>query len=447
MRGVGRIAKDTALLTAAALLTRLIGLGYQSWLARRIGAAGIGLWQLVVSVNVLSVTLAISGIRFTATRLVSEELGKEENGSAGGAVQRCLVYAVIFGCAACLLSFFCAKPVAFLWIGDARAVACLQVFSFALPMISVSCVLNGYFLANGQVWKSALIQALEQCANVCCVMLLLRRAPDGDLSRCCAALAKGNLLADLVSLLTAAALFAAARPVRVRTAPERLTGRMLRIALPLAMSAYARTGLNTLQHLMVPRKLRESGLSAESALQGYGTVTGMVFPLIAFPACLLSPLAELSVPLLTEAQVRGDQARIRQTVGALLRFTAAYALAVAALLFLFADPLGALLYHSAAVGRWIRMLVPLVPVMYLDIVTDGCLKGLGQMARSMRFNVSEAMIGLLLAVTLLPRFALRGYLAMLFICELWNFSLSFSLLYRICGLRSGVRIRKSAEPF
>ena len=58
-------------LTAAALLMRLIGLFYQAWLAQRIGAAGLGLWQLVMSVNVFSATLAISGIRFTTTRLVS----------------------------------------------------------------------------------------------------------------------------------------------------------------------------------------------------------------------------------------------------------------------------------------------------------------------------------------------------------------------------------------
>ena len=53
--------------------------------------------------------------------------------------------------------------------------------------------------------------------------------------------------------------------------------------------------------------------------------------------------------------------------------------------------------RSAAAGRWIRLLSPLVPVIYLDIVIDGCLKGLGQMMRSMRYNLSEAAIGLILA--------------------------------------------------
>ena len=431
---VGKLTRDTAVLTAAALLMRLIGLVYQSWLARRIGAAGLGLWQLVQSVNVLSATLAISGIRFTATRLVSEELSAPEGGSAGGAVLRCALYALMFGCGACLLTFFCAAPIGFLWIGDARAVNCLRIFSFALPMISLSCVLNGYFVASGQAAKCALIQIFEQCVNVCAVMLLLRRQAEGDLAGCCAALARGNLIADACSLLLSAALYAA-RPAAARSAGTPLTGRMLRIALPLAVSAYARTGLSTLEHMLVPRKLRQSGLSAEGALSGYGVVTGMVFPLLAFPACLLTSLAELTVPELTAAQVRGDSAEIRRTVKALLSLTAAYALAVTLLLLLCADALGTLVYHSVEAGRWIRLLAPLVPIMYLDIVTDGCLKGLGQMLRSMCFNVSEALLGLLLVVTLLPRFALNGYLALLYCSELWNFALSFHRLRQVAGLR------------
>ncbi len=445
MNGFRKIAKDTALLTGAALLIRCAGLAYQSWLVRRIGAAGIGLWQLVLSVNVFSATLAISGIRFTTTRLVSEELGRGSGDGARGAVLRCLVYSLIFGCGACLLLFFFAEPVAFLWIGDARTLVCLRTLAFTLPMISLTCVLNGAFLAKGEAWKSALSQLAEQCIGIAAVMYYLRGGYDGDLARTCTAIARGNLLADALSLLLASTLYLASPPPReheTRAVP--LTGRMLRIALPLAMSAYARTGLTTLEHLLVPRKLRESGLSADSALGGYGMVTGMVFPLITFPACLLTAAADLMIPTLTAAQVRGDQSAIRRTVERLLRDTALYALCVSLFLFLTADALGQLLFHAAEVGRFIRLLAPLVPIMYLDIVTDGCLKGLGQMLRSMGYNVMEALIGLALVVTVLPRWAMGGYLAMLYICEAWNFAMSFRRLRRVSGLRIRLFPTKSA---
>ncbi|MCC8091086.1 MAG: oligosaccharide flippase family protein [Oscillospiraceae bacterium] len=435
MAGFRKLAKDTAVLTASSVLMRCIGLAYQVWLAGRIGAAGIGLWQLVTSVSMLSATLAISGIRFTTTRLVSEELGGGNGAGASRAVTHCLGYAALMGCAAFLVLYLCAEPIGFLWIGDARTVKSLRILAFGLPAIALSSVLNGYFIASGRAWRSAAVQVLEQLTGIGCVMALLSRVPGDDLELCCAAISGGRTVADIVSLLLIVALYLLEQRQQRRGAPARLTGRMLRIAIPLALSAYARTSLTTLENLLVPRKLREAGFSAERALGGYGTITGMVFPIIGFPSCLLSALAELTVPELTAAQVRGDTARIDSTVSRLLRWTLAFSLLCAAFLFVNAEALGALIYHSSGVGPYIRVFALLVPMMYMDIVTDGCLKGLGQMMWSMGYNITEAALGTLLVITLLPRWALDGYIFMLFFCEIFNFVLSITRLRRVAQFR------------
>ena len=431
-------------MTGAALMMRCVGLAYQAWLARRIGPAGLGLWQLIASVSVLAATLAISGIRFTATRLAAEERGR--GAGPGAAMLRCLAYAAISGCGACLLLFFGAERVGFLWVGDARTVQSLRILAFTLPMIALSGVLNGCFIAGGRAWKSAVAQVAELLVNVGMVMFFLRRVDAGDLAGCCAAIAKGSLAADAASLLLAAALSVPARRERRAAPGEKLTGRMLRIALPLALSAYARTGLTTLEHLLVPKKLRAGGMGAEAALGGYGTVTGMVLPVIGFPSCLLAALAELSVPELTAAQVRGDMGAVRAAVRKLLRTGLVYSAAVTALLFLAAPTLGEVLFHSADVGRYLRILSPLVPVMYMDIVTDGCLKGLGEMLRSMCYNISEALLGVGFVLTVLPRHGLGGFLALLYLCELWNFALSFRRLVKVAGLWPRIEKTRAALP-
>lgn len=431
-----KLALDAALLTGASLLMRCIGLAYQVWLAGRIGSAGIGLWQLVMSVNVLAATLAISGIRFTTTRLVSEELGRRQE-SVDSAVLRCLCYAALFGCAACLILFFGAERIGFLWVGDARTVLPLRTIAFAMPMLSLSSVWNGYFIASGQAWKTAAVQVLEQVTGIGCVMFLLKNIPGEDLELCCAAVARGNLIADAVSMLLVCALYLAERRRRGRSlgGSPALTGRMLRIAVPLALSAYARTGLTTLENLLVPRKLRAAGFSADAAISGYGAITGMVFPIISFPSCLLSAVAELTVPELTAAQMQNDRRRIRSAVTKLLAMSLLFSLTIAAILFFFADALALRIYHDAGIGRYIRVFALLVPLMYMDIVTDGCLKGLGQMMRSMVFNISEACIGVLLVVTILPVKALNGYIFVLFFCEAYNFTLSILRLTKVAGLR------------
>ena len=430
----GKLARDTAVLTAAAVVMRCVGMVWQVWLAGRIGAAGLGLWQLVASVNVFAATVAISGARFTATRLVSEELGAGRIRGAARAVRRCLVYGGLCGLFAFAALYWGAERIGFVWMRDARCVRALRLLACSLPMVPLSCVLNGSFVARGRARLSALTQLAEQLASIAGIVFLLSRVGPNDLEGACAAIAGGGVFANAVGLLLSVVLYLRLRR-RDRGADAGvsppLTKRMLRLAAPLALSAYARTGLSTLENLLTPRKLRASGLSAERALAGYGTVTGMALPVIGFPSCVLSAVAELSVPMLTAAQVRGDGAEIRRTVRRLLSYALGYALLCALFLFCLAEPLGWVVYRTAEVGPYLRLLALLVPFFYCDIVIDGCLKGLGQMLWSMCFNVAESALGVVLIVTLLPRWGLRGYLTVLFVCEIFNVSLSFWRLRRV----------------
>ena len=199
---------------------------------------------------------------------------------------------------------------------------------------------------------------------------------------------------------------------------------MLGVALPLAFSAYARSSLSTLEHILVPRRLKASGMSADRALSGYGIIHGMVMPIVSFPACLLIALSELIVPELTEAQMRADLDDIRRKVKALIKKGVGYSFAAALLIFSFADTLGDLIYHSPEVGRYLRLLAPLIPVMYTDILVDGCLKGLGQQVWNMGINIIDSLCGVILVWTLLPKGALSAYVGIIYFNECLNFALS-----------------------
>ena len=47
------------------------------------------------------------------------------------------------------------------------------------------------------------------------------------------------------------------------------------------------------------------------------------------------------------------------------------------------------IYKSGEVGSYIRLLAALMPVMYMDTVTDGMLRGLGQQLHVMRYNIID----------------------------------------------------------
>lgn len=424
---------NTALLTASSLLMSVIAMVFQAWLAGRIGSAGIGLYQLVLSVTGLCATFAISGVRFASTRLVAEELGLEHPGGVRAAMKRCLAYGAFFGMAAAAILYALAEPIGFLWIGDARTVRPLKMSAVSMPCIALCSSMSGYFTACGRVWKPTLVHLLEQLLGVALVAVFLGRVPDGNLEKSCAAVTLGRVAADAFSLMLMTLVYLLDRRGHgaAESAGTKLTARMLHIAVPLALSAYARSALTTLQHLLVPRGLRAAGMSANRALSGYGTIQGMVLPVIFFPACIMAAVSELIVPELTAAQVRGDGPGIRRTTKELLRLSLLFSLAVALFLFACADALGMLIYQSRDAGRYIRLLAPLVPVMYLDMSVDGCLKGLGEQLWCMGVNILDALLGLGLTWRLLPRYALSAYLGIFYATELFNFALSVFRLRKV----------------
>lgn len=432
-----RLIMNTALLTGSSLAMSAISMAFQVWLAGRIGSAGIGLYQLVLSVAFLCTTFAVSGIRFAATRLVSEELGHERSWSVAAAMRRCFAYSLFFGLSAMAVLFSFAEPIGFLWIGDARTVKSLKLIAFSMPFLSLSSVMSGYFTACGRVWKPTVVHLGEQLITIGFVAYFLAHSPAGDIEKNCAAVMLGNICGDVISFVCMLLFYLTDRhSVRDYSAQKlKLTSRMLKVALPLAVSAYARSALSTLEHLLVPRGLKAAGFSADRALSGYGVIQGMVLPIVSFPACILMALAELIIPELTEAQVRGNDGDISKTVSLLIKKGLGYSSAVALVLFVFADKLGVRIYSSPEAGDYLRLLAPLIPIMYTDMVADGCLKGLGQQLWCMGINLLDALLGVLLVWQVLPVFALKGYICIIYFNECLNFALSIMRLRKVTKIR------------
>jgi len=427
-----RLIYNTALMTGASLLMSLISMTFQVWLASRIGADGIGLYQLVLSVSFLAATFAISGIRFAATRLIAEELGSGRRGEK--AMGRCFAYALFFGVSAGLILYLCAEPIGFLWIGDARTVLALRISSFSMPLISLCAAISGYFTACGRVWKPTLTHLIEQLVTVSLVALFLSKVHGSDIEQCCCCISLGTLCGDGVSLLLLFIFYLTDNGEGKAAAASGYTVRLLKIALPLALSAYTRSALSTLQHLLVPRGLRASGLNASRALAAYGTVSGMVLPIIFFPTCILGAVSELIVPELTAAQVQNNTALIKRISGSIIKKGVGYSLAAALFMFVFAYNLGIAVYSSAEAGYYIRLLSPLIPVMYTDMLVDGCLKGLGQQVWSMGINILDALSGVILTWYLLPIYAMDAYIGIIYVTECLNFALSLWRLNRVLKL-------------
>ena len=430
MSRLSPLVRSTLIMTLVSLGLRLLGILVNSRIAGLLGAEGMGLMQLGLSAEALAVTLAVSGIRFSVTRLAAEELAAGRREQVRRVVADGLRYALFFSCLAGMLLTLLAGAAAAL-AGDGRLKLPLRLFALSLPPLALSSVFSGYFTAVRRPWKTGAAQVLEQAAASGLTLLALPHIPPDRPELGCAAVALSGAAADLASLALSSLLYLwEQRGIPRSAACGGIGKRLLGLSLPLALSSYARTALSTLQHMLVPRSLRKGGVAAAAALGVYGTVSGMVFPVLGFASVFFGALAEMLIPELTAAQLRGDRAGLRRSAQRILSACLLFSALLSALLFLTGPGLGQRLYRSAEAGQYLRALAPLATVMYLDSVVDGMLKGLGLHLGSMFINVADAALTLGSVCFLLPRFGIPAYIAVIYGSECFNFLCSCLLLGR-----------------
>jgi len=426
---------NTVALTTTSLVMRALGVCFSVYLAGVIGAAGMGLYQLTMSAYTFAVTLACSGARLATTRLVVEELS-----TVGGAgVQRvtrcCLMYSAFFGLLAAVLLFWFAEPVSSGLLGDPRPALSLRVLAVSLPFLAMGGVLGGYFNARRRALLNAGVQIGEQLVRVALSVILLKWLLPMGMEYGCVALVSASCIAEATSFTAYLVLYREDVRSRPRKKGKNPLGRLLKIAIPDAISSYVRSGLATAEQMLIPAGLKRSGQSSENALAAYGTIGGMVVPILLFPSALLDSLARLLVPELAECLTRDHRVNARYMVSRVLQITMLFSIGVMGVMFSFAGELGMAIYKRSDVALYLKALSPVIPFLYIDVAVDSMLKGLGQQASSMRYNIIDSLFSVMLILWLLPRYAIIGYLITIYAGQILNFGLSIRRLQKVTAFQ------------
>jgi len=443
MKKIKQFIANGLLLTAVSLIMRSVAVSFQVYLSNKIGAAAMGLFTLISTVYGFSITVATSGIQFATTRMVAEAMGEnhDENEAAIGCILRkCMLYALCFSVGSGLVLYIFAPTIGVYLLSDVRTVLPLKVLAFTLPPIALSAAMNGYFTAVRRVYKNATVQVLGEGIRIFLCVLLLGLLLPNDVEYAALAVILGGAIAEISSFVIHSLLFlwerSRAKKERISCLEgERIRKKLLHIALPMAFSAYVRSALVTIEHLLIPWGLQRGGRSRDAALAAYGRVHSMVFPLILFPSALSSSFAGLLIPEVAEARAAGDEATIVRTIHRVMEAVLTYAIGVAGILMCFSYELGDTVYPGNGTGRYILMLAPLIPVMYMDTSVDAILKGLGQQVYHMSVNIADAALSIVLVVLLLPRFGILGYVMTVYFTEIINFAFSLGRLLVVAKVR------------
>lgn len=426
--------QNAMLLTASGLVLRMLGMGFRVVLSAYLGGEGMGLYQLILAVYMVFVSLATAGMNVAATRLAAQSLARGQGMAA--TLRGLCTAALAFGTVAMVTQALLAGPAAHSLLHDARAETALRVLAPSLPFMAVSGALRGCFLAARRVTPNVVTQLIEQLVRMAVAVAGLRVMAQWGAGYGCAAVLLGNTVSEGVSCCLML-LFAARTPEFARHGQEPLhpyTRRELyEIVLPVTGSRLLGSGLQAVESSLIPLTLSLYTGSRAVAMTQYGNFKGMALPLLFFPFSVLSALSGLLMPEITRAHTRGDGAGTRRLIGTMLKLTGLFSLAAGACFVAFGPQLAQIVYRDAEVGRYVQVLGFVAPFMYLESMVDGVLKGLGEQLATFRYSLADSLLRIAAIAVLLPRYGIMAFLGIMIVSNLFTFTLNTRRMLKVAA--------------
>ncbi len=430
--------KNAAILTATGLVLRAVGMVFRIYVAGRIGAEGMGLYQLVLTVYNLGVTFSTAGITICATRLASFAMAHGK--APGQAMRRVLSFGSVLGCVCGVGMFLLAQPLSDYVMHDARGALSLCVLAPSLPFMASSAALRGYFISLREVRPNAKAQLFEQFVRIAFVAIIIDFAMPYGMGAVCAAVLAGNTVSEILSwcymLLayrkinrTQGAQSNASAPQQQDAPPS-----VYHILTPIAANQYLTAFLRTFENVIIPSSLALFTKSRELALSQFGALKGMAMPVLFFPFSFLTTLSTLLMPEITDAFLKKQNKTLEHLIRRTMLITCVLSAMAGGVFALFAQEIGQLFYHSAEIGFYLAVLGPLAPFMYVESMVDSILKGMDEQLATFKYSIIDSLSRIVLIYLLVPRFGMQGFLVVMLVSNLLTSLLNVRRLFCVTGL-------------
>ncbi len=424
---------NSSILIVTSLILRVVGLYFNSYVSNNISTEAFGIFQLILSVYSFGITLASAGINLATTRVIAEELALNNAGCVKKVAVKAILLSLFCGIFASIIILLNSNFILETCFHGKVNISIIYMICIALPFISMSSAINGFFTAIRKVYKNATSQFIEQFIKIVSIAYLFSLFLPLTIENACFSLILGDLISEIGSFLYLFILYYFDKNIYKVNAKchskENYTKKILGVSVPVALTSYIRSGLSTVKQLIIPSSLEKSGIACSIALSTYGVISGMSMQIIMFPILFISSFSGLLIPEFSRYYAKKDYKRITVVSKFVLILTSLFSIVTTILIYAFANKLSLIIFKNMECAYYLKLLAPVIIFIYVDNVVDSILKGINVQVRVMVINIIDLLFTVTIIYFLVPVMGINGYIASIYISEIFNFSLSLGLLY------------------
>jgi stage V sporulation protein B len=404
------------ILTLTNLVTGVLAFVFRILLSRSIGAEGVGVYQLVLPLYTLFITLVSGGVTTAVSKLIAEQQTKSKYKNMHKIITICCF---LFGAWSVLIATilsFNAGFVAQYILKDLRTLHSIIIFTPAIVFISISAIIRGYFFGLQDVNPPAAIDVAEKVVRLGGLILAVKIMLPYGIAYVCAGAMLAMAVGELVSLLLLSTIYLKKRRRHTQNnltdSTYTIINRVLTNAIPLSVSGALVTIMEMLCAIIVPAQLVTAGFNKSSALSIYGELTGMAMPLLFFPFIIIVSLAITLVPAITATHTAKNWPVLNNQCHNSIKIAAVLGFGSTAVFSTFPHQLSELIFKSSHAGNLLFWLSLGCAFQYLQFTLFAISNGLGMQSKVLGYSIINVIILVLCSYILIPmpKINIYGYI-------------------------------------
>ena len=364
--------RGTAVLMVAVFMSKLLGFVFRIQFMRIAGEESVGIYMTAYPAFIFFLSLVQLGIQFAIAKVIAEHKAKGEHEKISSVMKTAVLMTFLTAIVFIPASIAFVPYLAGTLLGNPASASALYAGIAIVPIAAIGGLIRGYFQGITRIEETAWSQIIEQFFRILLItwMLPFILSPDNTAMNAAYAMFI-TMLAEIASVLYLLFKYRQHRKRKEDGQTEKKQKRypfepILEIALPSSGSRLFGTFTWFLEPIIFLRALSLSGITAIAATSLYGIISGVLIPLLLFPAFIPYALSVVLVPAVSGAVASSNKKKLKERIHLALRLSAITGTFAATVFFIHGQVLAEKLFHITEGGSYMTILAPVFFFYYIQ---------------------------------------------------------------------------------
>ena len=385
--------KSTLILILGGTITKILGFIIRIIYTRIVGAEVIGLYSLVSPTYSLLITIATLALPTTISKLIAE---KKHNSLK--IISTSTILIMIINIIVVIFMILSASFIANNLLHEERCYLLIISMALTFPIISISCIIKGYFYGKQNMIPNVVSNIIEQVIRGILIYIFVPTIMKKSEILAACSLFLFSFIEEIVSIFIN--LLFLPQKIKIKKQnliPDKYTLKnILNISIPTVSSRIVGNIGYFFEPIILKNLLLYSGYSNNYILVEYGAYNAYTLTILTVPSFFITAISTALIPEISKHYLKNRKKIITKRLNEAIFFSLLIGISYSVLLIFFGKGILNTIYNTSLGLNYIKILAPIFPLFYIEAILISFLQALNKAHITMRITIIGVIVKLII---------------------------------------------------